>query len=249
MESITATVDREREFHNKRFQDGLDTREAQDKYYYAIKQCYDDYLAYLHDLSLGAVVLDYGCAQGYATFLLAEAAKEIHGIDISDVAIDTARERAASLGLTNAHFIAGDAHATGYEDETFDLVFGSGIIHHLDTRRSLEEIRRILKPGGVAVFREPLGGNPVFDTYRKLTPGARTEDEHPLLRSDFAIADELFTKTESRFYGLTTLAVVPFRRTPLAEPLLRTLGAVDRQLVKVPGVRWWSWYALMTMTR
>src|SRR3546814_1101008 len=78
-----------------------------------------------------------------------------------------------------------NAEAMTFPDDSFDLVFGSGIIHHLDIDRAFGEIARVLRPGGRAVFIEPLGLNPAIELYRRFTPSARTPDEHPLLRRDF----------------------------------------------------------------
>lgn len=248
MDDLSATViEREREFHNARFTE--ETRVAQDKYYYAIRDCDAEYERLLLEHSRDATVLDYGCALGETALRVAPVAKAVYGIDISDVAIDTARQSAKTRGLTNTHFKAGDAHATGYADDTFDLVFGIGIIHHLDTRRSLEEVARVLKPGGLAIFREPLGCNVVINAYRSITPAARTIDEHPLVRSDFAVADQIFSHNEWEFHGLATLASVPFRNTGLGDPIGRATAAVDRALFRIPGVRWQAWCALMKMTK
>ncbi len=243
----TSAIEREREYHNARFSD--ETRDAQAKYYYAIRDCDDEYERLLMAHAKGAVALDYGCALGDWAMKVAPAASEIHGIDISDVAIGIARARAAAEGLDNAHFRAGDAHETGFADNQFDLVFGIGIIHHLDVRRSLAEVSRILKPGGVAIFREPLAGNVLIDAYRRLTPSARTVDEHPLTRADLVIAKDYFARNDWSFYGLTTLAAVPLRNTPLGEPVYKGLAALDRVLFKAEPLRWQAWNALMRMTK
>jgi ubiquinone/menaquinone biosynthesis C-methylase UbiE len=51
--------------------------------------------------------------------------------------------------------MAGDAHHLPYDDATFDYVVGDGILHHLDDV-ALGEVHRVRKPGGRALFREPL---------------------------------------------------------------------------------------------
>jgi SAM-dependent methyltransferase len=243
----TAVIEREREFHNARFTEEI--REPQNKYYFAIRDCDAEYERLLMQYGQGAKALDYGCAFGEWALRIASVAEAVHGIDISDVAIESATAEAAARGVTNAHFKAGDAHATGYPDNEFDLVFGIGIIHHLDTRKSLEEVARVLKPGGIAIFREPLAGNMLIDLYRAATPHARTIDEHPLRRKDFAIADELFSTNDWEFYGLATLGTVPFRNTALGEPLHTVAAAIDRALFRVPPLRWQAWNALMKMTK
>src|SRR3546814_11483257 len=84
-------------------------------------------------------------------------ARTATGIDISDVAIEKGRERARQKGFTNVRLEAMNAEAMTFPDDSFDLVFGSGIIHHLDIDRAFGEIARVLRPGGRAVFIEPLG--------------------------------------------------------------------------------------------
>ena len=60
------------------------------------------------------------------------------------------------------------------------------------SRRGAREIARTLKPGGTALFIEPLGHNPAHQLYRRMTPSMRTADEHPLLQSDLASARRHF---------------------------------------------------------
>jgi SAM-dependent methyltransferase len=240
-------IERERDYHNQRFTQ--ETRESQSKYYFAIKHCTAEFERRVQRLAKNAVILDYGCALGDWALGLAPVAREVHGIDISDVAIAQATGRAAAQGLTNAHFAARDAHETGFADGYFDLVYGTGIIHHLDTEKSLAEVARILKPGGVAVFCEPLGLNPFINMYRSATPSARTEDEHPLVQTDHAIAHRLFRVNAWNFYGLTTLGSVALRNTPLGAAAFRAAAMLDGLLLRIPGLRWQGWYALIQLEK
>jgi len=246
--SMTAeALERERQFHNERFAE--DNREAQEKYYFAIKDCEDDMWKAVRAAAVGKRVLEYGCAKGERSFELAPIAARVDGIDISDVAIDMAADRAKAQAVENVCFTVGDAHDTPYDDNTFDVVFGSGIIHHLDTERSLQEINRILKPGGVAIFKEPLGCNVAINMYRMVTPAARTDDEHPLMPVDYRISRRVFGKAQWTFYGLLTLGAVPFRSLPIGGLALKVAAACDRVIALVPGLRWQLWYSLMVMTK
>jgi SAM-dependent methyltransferase len=244
---VDSLVERERTYHNERFAE--ETRHAQAKYYRAILDCETEYDRLLEVHSRGATVLDYGCGTGEIALRVAPAAGWVHGIDISDVAIDRANAEALALGIANASFEVADAHATPFPDRSFDLVFGSGIIHHLDTRRSLTEIHRILKPGGLAIFKEPLGGNPLFDLYRRLTPASRTPDEHPLTKDDMAIAESIFTSVELGFYGLTTLAATPFGEGCVGKAAFKVLRKVDDAIFALPGMCWNAWFALAQLRR
>lgn len=247
MNTASTIVEREREYHNLRFAE--ETREAQEKYYFALSDCDAKYERLLLEFAQDATILDYGCAQGMWALRIAPVAKAVYGIDISDVAIASANEIAAEGGVANAHFSAMDAHEMSFADNTFDLVFGLGIIHHLETGRALEEVARVLKPGGVAVFREPLGYNLLINLYRGFTPAARTIDEHPLKKQDFRIAGKLFKQNHWEFYGLATLASVPFQRSGIGNAIYRITSAVDRALLRLPGVRWQSWSALIVLTK
>lgn len=240
-------LEREREYHNTRFSE--ETRTAQGKYYWALSNCRRRWSQALFAASPGARVLEYGCAQGEWSLRIATRARRVDAIDISDVAIDQARSRARELGASNVFFETMDAQATSFPDGTFDLVFGSGIIHHLDTRKSLEEIHRILKPGGTAIFSEPLGCNVLINAYRTLTPRARTPDEHPLLPADKRIADSIFTSTQWEFFGLFTIAAVPLRESPLGPGAFKAAEKIDRIMGKIPGIRWQLWNALISLRK
>ena len=132
-----------------------------------------------------------------------------------------------------------------FPDASFDLVFGSGILHHLDLRRALAEIRRVLKPGGTALFVEPLGHNPAIALYRRWTPEARTADEHPLTRGDLRSFSSHFGTSGFSLYGLMSLLTIPFRNTPAFKVVKPITAQLDDALLRVPGIKWWAWYALL----
>ena len=101
-------------------------------------------------------------------------------------------------------FHLGDAHQLPFPDARFDVVFGGSILHHLDFPRALDEIYRVLRPGGRIVFREPLNINPAAKLVRALTPKARTPDEHALRRADLRMISERF---QTSHYYAQLLAV------------------------------------------
>jgi SAM-dependent methyltransferase len=97
-----------------------------------------------------------------------------------------------------------DANDLQFEDNSFDLVFGDAILHHLDFVKALDEIKRVLKPHGKMVFTEPLGNNPVGKVVRALTPHARTDDEQPLRWKELA---EIKQRFDTTFYYEQLLSV------------------------------------------
>ena len=138
------------------------------------------------DAADGQRVLDLGCGRGERSVDLLRRGAVVDGIDISEVYTDQAEAAARAAGFDEGQytFVAGDAHALPYDDATFDLVVGDGILHHLDLDVALGELHRVLKPGGRALFREPLLDNPLLKVFRLLTPKARTDDELPLSAGD-----------------------------------------------------------------
>ena len=114
-------------------------------------------LADLAQLRPGELVLDVGCGTG----TLAIAAKRrvepggaVHGIDPSPEMIARAMKKARKGGVDVA-FQTGVAEALPYPDETFDVVLGTLMLHHLPRalrRAFAHEIRRVLEPGGRALI-------------------------------------------------------------------------------------------------
>ncbi|MWV64920.1 methyltransferase domain-containing protein [Halorubrum sp. JWXQ-INN 858] len=100
--------------------------------------------------------LDLGCGNGRHTELLAERAAAVVGVDVSRGLLDEATRRAAERGFADvAEFVQGDAAALPVADDAVDLAVYVATIHHLSPRaarvRSLNELARVLRPGGVAL--------------------------------------------------------------------------------------------------
>jgi len=199
-------------------------------------------LADLYD-PRGKRVLLYGCgpARGAGRFVQAGAA-HIAGIDISDAEIAQAWRTAREGGYDEqVDFRAGDAHATGFPDDSFDLIVGSAILHHLDVSRALAELRRVLAPAGRAVFLEPLAHNPLLRLGRRLTPSARTADEHPFTVADWQLCAEVFPDFWHREVELTSIPLMPLNlvlprswQRALAQHVRRL---DDRLLAQYPQLR------------
>lgn len=240
-------IAREQQFHNARFAE--ETRESQSKYYATIQHSFAAYNSRVDELAIGADVLEYGCAKGHRSVGLAGSAKSIVGIDISDVGIAQARAQAVESGAANCDFQVMNAEALALPDAAFDLVFGSGILHHLDLERAYGEIARVLRPGGTAIMWEPLGHNLLINWYRNRTPEARTADEHPILKRDIELARRYFADVRLRFYGLSTLGMTPLRNSPLFAPGYAATQALDKLLLALPGLRWQAWFVLIELVK
>jgi len=250
-ETEGARLANERDFHNARFgaEDG-DSRAQLDKWYPAIRRVNELQAAEIRALAPKRDVLEYGCADGSLSLVelgTAQLAGSFTGIDISDVAIARAASRATAMGIGQARYAAMNAEATDFPDASFDVIYGRGILHHLDLDRAYAELRRLLRAGGVALFTEPLGHNPMLNWYRSRTPHLRTSDEHPLLMSDIAAARAHFRDVGTSFAGLTTVAAAPFAKTGFGRAMLRALERLDEALLSIPAIRPHAWYVLLTL--
>jgi ubiquinone/menaquinone biosynthesis C-methylase UbiE len=241
------TLERERRFHNERFSHDTDSRASLNKWYASVRHGAEKQNALVRQYARNNEVLEYGCADGGLSIdglSLSENCHSLTGIDISDVAIQKATAKAARAGLKNVRFLTMNAEALTFPDESFDLVFGRAIVHHLDLKRCFAEVSRVLRTNGVAVFFEPMGHNPVINLYRQRTPDIRTPDEHPLLMTDFTLARQHFARVDTIFYGLFSVASVFLDATANGIPY-RLSKVLDDLILRLPIVRRYAWHCLI----
>jgi ubiquinone/menaquinone biosynthesis C-methylase UbiE len=99
-------------------------------------------------------VLEIGCGTGFFIVNLWQAGliKEAHATDISPGMVETCRRNGERVGV-EVHARVADAENLPYDDDTFDLVVGHAVLHHLpDVRTALREAHRVLRPGGLLVI-------------------------------------------------------------------------------------------------
>jgi SAM-dependent methyltransferase len=105
------------------------------------------------DAYRGKRVLDVGCGAGTDLVRFARGGADVTGVDISASAIALAKANFAQLGLA-AHLREADGEHLPFADDAFDLVYAHGVVQYTaDDRAIVGECRRVLKPGGMAVFQ------------------------------------------------------------------------------------------------
>jgi len=240
--------ERERAFHDTAFEESI---RAPVWGFYKItrasRRAFRDWL--VAEGLAGKRVLEYGSGASAQAFFLAAQGADVTAIDISPVAVENGRQRAANEHLEDRiEFRVLNAECLDFSDEAFDLVCGSAVIHHLDLSLAYPEIARVLRPGGSGIFVEPLGHNPLINAYRNRTPALRTVDEHPLLVSDLEHARKYFREVEMRFFHLSSLAAIPFRNRSRFPALLSALDQLDRGLFRVaPTLQKHAWMSVFRM--
>jgi ubiquinone/menaquinone biosynthesis C-methylase UbiE len=99
----------------------------------------------------GLKALEIGCGMGTDGAQFADAGADYTGVDLTDAAIDLAKKRFELSGL-KGEFRVADAENLDFADESFDLVYAHGVLHHTpDIQSAINEIYRVLKPGGRAM--------------------------------------------------------------------------------------------------
>lgn len=111
---------------------------------------------FLPYLRPGMTLLDVGCGSGSITIDLAEtvAPGQVVGIDVNEGEIERARANAKERGTENIRFEIGNVYAIPLPDNSCDAVFSHGLFQYLeDPTGALQEMHRVLKPGGVVGVR------------------------------------------------------------------------------------------------
>src|SRR4030095_1030489 len=117
----------------------------------------------------GKRVLESGCGFGSHSQLLARAGCNLTSIDITPRAVQQTRCR-LELNELAADVREMDAEQIGFADNEFDFVWSWGVIHHsAHTDRIVDEVARVLKPGGE--FRVMVYNRKAFDSYVKIVRG------------------------------------------------------------------------------
>ena len=101
----------------------------------------------------GRTVLDVGCGAGIDLARFARAGADVTGVDVSSSAIDLARANFEQQGL-RGRFEVASGEQLPFADNTFDLVFAHGVVQYTARpQRLVDECRRVLEPGGEAIFQ------------------------------------------------------------------------------------------------
>ena len=211
------------------------------------------HLNVLGDIS-GLHVLDYGCGTGGSSRRLREMGARVTGFDISMARLQEARLVLSASGAKSVDLTLCAAEHIPFADGTFDAVFGKQILHHLELDVAISEIARVLKPGGRAVFLEPLIHNPILEGYRRLTPHLRSPTERALSMGDLERIGANFSHWQHKEFCL--LAVLPAlleakmgKHTSLTRSR-SWLQKVDRALMKaMPFIGRYAWETVITLER
>lgn len=201
----------------------------------------------------GLNVLEVGCGSGALSTYLGMRGANVVGLDVSSEMLAVARRRAEVNGVAGpVSFIDSPIETFDAPDDTFDVVIGNQTLHHLELVDAMRNIRRMLVPGGQALFAEPVLFLPEVARRIRNSPRVRkhfpertdTPDERSLgvaeinaIRAEFPRSEvhnyqllcrlqNFFELTDKRFQRLEAVDRVLLRRIPPARALTRYVVVV-----------------------
>jgi SAM-dependent methyltransferase len=159
----------------------------------------------------GRRVLDLGCGTGADSVLLAARGADVSAVDISPELLTLASQRAALDGQAERIVtLCGSTHDIPVPDASIDLVFGNAVLHHVDLALTAREVRRVLKPGGRAIFKEPMRDSKALAFLRGLIPYRQPDVspfERPLRLDEVRAFASGFTRWRTREFELPFVAL------------------------------------------
>lgn len=185
------------------------------------------------------IILDLGSGMGIDTQRLIKKGAEVISLDSSEKAL-----MISQIVNKNIH-IRADATKLPFKDNSIDIVFGNDILHHIEERESLNEVKRVLKSGGFAIFKEPLKYNPIIFLYRIIKSSSRVP-QHPFSPSYLEkVTRIIFKKTKSYFFYVLLpffvflLIYFPNYSQRISKLYINKFSNLDKKITKVlPFLSW-----------
>ena len=193
-----------------------------------------------------ASALELGCGTGFflLNLKLAGVLDEGHVTDLSPGMVEVAQRNGAHLGFDLEGRVA-DAETLPYPDESFDLVIGHAVLHHIpDLDQSMREVLRVLKPGGRFVFAgEPTAkGDFVARQLSRWTwSAAKRITRLPGLRDKYALAEAELDESSRAAVLEAVVDIHTFDPAELRRLCVRA-GAIDVSTVTEEfTASWFGW--------
>ena len=187
-------------------------------------------------------LLDFGAGDGWNTICFAKAQAIVYAIDISEKGVELIRKKAKANGVSELVTAeVQNCYNTTYPANSFDIIYGGGILHHLDVDAAGQELSRLLHPEGVAIFFEPMRDTKIMDFFKTIVlfftrrkASEVTENESPLNCKRIQLLRRYFKVVNYRYFNVLASAGLLTN----SETIKRILRHADHILMKyVPGFK------------
>lgn len=201
----------------------------------------------------GKKLLEIGCGLGTDLLQFARGGAEVTGVDLTPASIELVRRRFAMHELPVQLQVA-DAENLPFADGSFDVVYSFGVLHHTpNTPRSIEEVYRVLRPGGKAIIMlyhsssmHVVLGSFVGRLFHKVPGGSGGKEQWiRIYDGDDNPLGKAYTRSQVRvmfhkFRNVKFSTVDPYRRR-----LPRFLNVVNQILFSW----WWGFWLIIKATK
>lgn len=208
----------------------------------------------------GKKVLEIGCGCGEASVYFAMHGADVTATDISDGMVKLAKKVAECHNVKIRGGVC-SADNLPFENSSFHIVYAANVLHHVDIEATLDEVKRVLKPGGYFFCWDPIRYNPAINIYRKLASAVRSVDEHPIDKRYLKAIGKHFQEYRCKSFWLSTcLIFVKYYFVDKIDPskerywkkviddaeklevIYKKLENIDRTILKLfPFLKWMCW--------
>jgi 2-polyprenyl-3-methyl-5-hydroxy-6-metoxy-1,4-benzoquinol methylase len=194
----------------------------------------------------GKTVLDVGCGDGRNAVLLAKLGARVVGIDVAPIAVELAKRRALINHLSDeATFVCSPLEIADFAPDSFDVVWGDAILHHLipELETVLSRMVYWARPGSTMLFSEPINLSPTLRRIRQALPiyTQATPGERPLevgeINTIRAFIPNLTVRPFALLGRLDRFIIKDhnFERTsPLGQHISSFIAGIDYGLLSLP---------------
>jgi ubiquinone/menaquinone biosynthesis C-methylase UbiE len=216
----------------------------------------------------GKKLLEIGPGQGREALFFAKEGAQVYAVDLSGKSLGLIKKISAAqnpecLTINKGQRIPGSQQGTSsnsritliqanaeqlpFKEETFDRIFAQTMLMHTDFIQVARESARILRPGGIAVFMEPLRLNPLLYVYRKFRSTFKSTFPQYINLKDIERMGSFFKTSFHREFYLTALLSIYLNQEKKAyQRIKQNLEQIDSWLIQwFPFLRAFCWMTVM----
>lgn len=195
--------------------------------------------------------LEVGCGIGWLLVEMHKRRARMEGLDVSDEGLNLAKKVCSRNGIDSQSLTTASMRNLPYQNDKFDFVAGFAVLHHMSGNLDeiAQQVSRVLKPQGKAIFCEPLGENPILEFARNNLSykyKSRTIGEKPLRHTDIEKMKSSFSDIKLHHISLLQMADRVFPNQ-MASTIL---GKIDNSiLTAIPGLNRYCRYVIIECTK